>query len=175
MRECFRAIDYDLTNDCFAKSFEWLFCKGLWVIAFAKGLLFGEHVSESVNLWTRAKNIFHLYSTISTKIHMSSLPHGFTTWTLNNNVFDQSNISIEFYQGWYPMCWNKKTFLAHFFRILPLGFKHVQRGKIFFDIKSIFYIASKLFKYSTTSFMAIVMGDKLNITKTWTCQQNRSD
>jgi hypothetical protein len=44
-------------------------------------------------------------------------------------------------------------FLAHFF-------------KIYFDIKSIFYTANKVFKYFATSFVAIVMGDKLNITKT---------
>jgi hypothetical protein len=152
-----------------------LFCKGLWMIAFARGLLFGEHVSESVKLWTKAKNIFHLYSTTSIKTHMSSLPHGFPTCTLDNNVFHQSNISTKFYQGWCPMCWSKKMFLAHFFRILPPGFKHVQHGKIFFVIKSIMYTTSKVFKYSTTSFMAILMGDKPNITKTWTCQQNKSD
>jgi hypothetical protein len=142
------------------------FCKGIvvWWTCEWKG--------EPMN---KSKKIFHLYSTMSTKTHMSSLPHGFTTWTFDNNVFDQSNINIEFYQGWCPMCWSKEMFLAHFFRILPLGFKHVQRGKLFFDIKSIFYITSKIFKYSATSFMAIIMGDKLNITKTWTCQQNKND
>jgi hypothetical protein len=65
-----------------------------------------------------------------------------------------------------PHVLKQKNVFDAFLRILPLGFKHVQCGKIFFDIKSIFYSANKVLKYSATSFVAIVMGDKLNITKT---------
>jgi hypothetical protein len=61
-------------------------------------------------------------STTSTKTHMSSLPCGSTTWTFDNNVFVQSNVSTKIYQGWCPMCWSKKMSLVHFLRILPLGF-----------------------------------------------------
>jgi hypothetical protein len=90
------------------------------------------------------------------------------TWTFDNSVFVQFNKSIEMYQGWCAMCW-KKCFLAPLLKILPPSFRHVLCGRIFSINRSIFCTA--------TSFMAIVilvvvMGDKLNIAITWTCQQN---
>jgi hypothetical protein len=53
--------------------------------------------------------------------------------------------------------------LVHFLRILPLGFKHVLHGKILFDRKNLFYIARGIFGYFAMSFVAVVMGDKLNM------------
>ncbi len=100
-------------------------------------------------------------TTMSTITHTSSLPCGFAKWTSNNNAFVQFNVSIEIHQGWCPMCWNKNNNLAPLLRIMPLGFKHVLCGKILSINKRVFYTA--------TSFVVIVMGDKLNIVVTWTC------
>jgi hypothetical protein len=94
-----------------------------------RGLLFGEHVSKNMSLQIGARRhipiIFcpcqleyslidfddmskytmtKIYSTMSAKTHTSSLPCGSTTWTFDNNVFVQSNVSIKIYQGWCPMC-----------------------------------------------------------------------
>ncbi len=70
---------------------------------------------------------------------MSSLPHGFATWTFDNSVFVQFNISIEIYQGWCAMCWCKKK-IDSFIKIHALGFKQVLCGKILSINKSIFCI-----------------------------------
>jgi len=93
------------------------------------GLLFGECVNEVEPMnksWKAYSNLFHPcqleYSLIDfddmleytltknyipamlTIIHTSSLPHGFATWTPDNNVFVQFNINTKIYQGWHPMC-----------------------------------------------------------------------
>ncbi len=153
-----------------------------------RGLLFGEHVHESVSLRLGARRhfpiIFHprqleyslihfddmskytltkIYSTMFAKTPTSSLPCGSATWTFNNNVFVQSNVSKKIYQGWCPMCWSKKMSLVHFLRILPLSFKHVLHVRVLSDIKSIFYIAKGIFEYFAMSFVVVVMGDKLNM------------
>lgn len=115
------------------------------------------------------KSIFHQVSRnshviIATWIHHMDIQH----------VFVQSNVSTKFYQGWCPICWNKKKCLAHFLRILPPGFKHVLHGIIFFNNINILYTTSQIFKYYATSFVAIVImavikGNKLNTIETWTC------
>jgi hypothetical protein len=39
-----------------------------------------------------------------TQIDMSSLPHGSTTWTLDNNVYVQTNVNTKFHPILCPMC-----------------------------------------------------------------------
>jgi hypothetical protein len=51
----------------------------------------------------------------------------------------------------------KKMFLAHLLRILPFDFKHVPRGGILFDNRSIFYSVNGIFEYFAMSFVVIVI------------------
>jgi hypothetical protein len=49
---------------------------------------------------------------------MSSLPCGSTTWTLDNNIYVQTNVSREFHPSLCPMCWSTKKFMPHLVRYL---------------------------------------------------------
>jgi hypothetical protein len=104
---------------------------------------------------------------MSAIIHMSSLPHGFAMWTFDNRVFVKINIRIKTNQGQCAMCWSKKKKFAPLLRILSASFKHVLCGKILFVNIDIFYTTA----FMVVVILAIVMGDKLNIVVTWTCQQ----
>jgi len=52
-----------------------------------------------------------------TQTNISSLPHGSTTWTLDNNVYVEPNMNTKFYQGLCPhVLKHKKVFGASFKR-----------------------------------------------------------
>jgi hypothetical protein len=55
---------------------------------------------------------------------MSSLPHGFATWTFDNSVLVQINMNIKIYPRLVRHV-EADLFLAPLLRTLPLGFKHV--------------------------------------------------
>jgi len=93
--------------------------------------------------------------------HMSSIPRGFTTWILNNNVIVQLNVSTKIYH----VLKNKKE-INTFIKNLTLGFKHLLCDKILFVKRSIFCIAMS---FMVVFILDIIMGDKLNIIVTWTC------
>jgi len=51
--------------------------------------------------------------------HTSSLPHGFATWTPNNNVFVQSNVSTKSTKVGAPCVEVKKSFSAFIRKFAP--------------------------------------------------------
>ncbi len=63
-----------------------------------------------------------------------------------------------------------ECYIIYFYNITRIFFNiHFQHGKIFSNIINIFCHVNKIFKYSTMSFMAIVMVVKFIIAITWTC------
>jgi hypothetical protein len=155
----------------------------MWTLGGARGLLFGECVSEKVSMWARSRRhipiIFQPCQLKYSLTYFNDIPKYTLTKIYSCHVNNNSHVIIatwicHMYTQQQCFCSIKCKyrnllvgvpfveailfFLVHLLKIMPHGFRHVLCGRILFVTISIFCIAM--------SFVVVVMGNKLNIAVT---------